>query len=290
MHIVLALDSSEDAKQSIRFLAKLPFRVKPKITMVTALVDIPLRHVASETGLDLREVERDEAHRNYEQAKSQLLDCCSDFEHVIEREHPSRLIFETAKSRAADLIVLGARGHSAAYRVMLGSTADYLVNHAKCPVLVVRRQAEQVDHSSARPFKVLVAFDASPLSQVALAQAESFSWPKEEAAIQIAMLLERPTLIPDDVVYDPEWAQESHATIAALKGQSPVSCPITGCVKETLHIGNELRGKILNEKFDLLFVGGSGKSALSRMVLGSTSRYLLHQAECSIWIAREKQW
>jgi nucleotide-binding universal stress UspA family protein len=42
-----------------------------------------------------------------------------------------------------DLLVTGSRGYGPFKRVMLGSTADRLIHHAPCPVLVVPRDAEE---------------------------------------------------------------------------------------------------------------------------------------------------
>jgi nucleotide-binding universal stress UspA family protein len=44
-------------------------------------------------------------------------------------------------SDQVDLLVVGSRGHGVALRVLLGSTADALLHHAHCPVLVVPRGA-----------------------------------------------------------------------------------------------------------------------------------------------------
>jgi len=52
--------------------------------------------------------------------------------------HPVRDIVELAKELKADLLVIGATGHSAFYERMIGSRADRLVQLAPCPVLVVK--------------------------------------------------------------------------------------------------------------------------------------------------------
>ena len=43
-----------------------------------------------------------------------------------------------ADERSADVIVVGSRGHGAIRRALLGSVSTHLVNHAPCPVVVVR--------------------------------------------------------------------------------------------------------------------------------------------------------
>ena len=57
----------------------------------------------------------------------------------VELGDPVETICELAKTLAVDLVVVGARGHNAAQRFLLGSVSDRVVHHAPCPVLVVRR-------------------------------------------------------------------------------------------------------------------------------------------------------
>ncbi len=52
--------------------------------------------------------------------------------------HPVRDIIDLAGDLKADLLVVGASGHSELYGRMIGSRADRLVHLARCPVLVVK--------------------------------------------------------------------------------------------------------------------------------------------------------
>jgi nucleotide-binding universal stress UspA family protein len=52
--------------------------------------------------------------------------------------HPVRTIIDLANEVRADLLVIGATGHSQLYERMIGSRADRLVHLASCPVLVVK--------------------------------------------------------------------------------------------------------------------------------------------------------
>jgi len=51
---------------------------------------------------------------------------------------PFHEIALTAGERAADLIVIATHGHTGVKRVLPRSTAERVVRHAPCPVLVVR--------------------------------------------------------------------------------------------------------------------------------------------------------
>lgn len=50
-------------------------------------------------------------------------------------------ICDTAKDTEADLIILTTHGYTGLKHVFLGSTAEHVVRHAPCPVLVVREKA-----------------------------------------------------------------------------------------------------------------------------------------------------
>ena len=48
-------------------------------------------------------------------------------------------IVEQAKKFEADYIVMGSHGHTAFYDLMIGSTTQYVVQKAHCPVVIVPR-------------------------------------------------------------------------------------------------------------------------------------------------------
>ena len=54
---------------------------------------------------------------------------------------PGPEIIEVARLWPADLIVVGSHGYGAIKRLLLGSVASYVANHAPCSVEVVRERA-----------------------------------------------------------------------------------------------------------------------------------------------------
>ena len=52
-------------------------------------------------------------------------------------------ICKAAQSMSADLIIISTHGHSGWTRALLGSTAERVVRHATCPVLVVREHEHE---------------------------------------------------------------------------------------------------------------------------------------------------
>ncbi len=59
-----------------------------------------------------------------------------DVRTAIEEGNPAKVLIE--RSKGADLMVVGSRGHGGFAGMLLGSVSHHLVSHAECPVVVVR--------------------------------------------------------------------------------------------------------------------------------------------------------
>lgn len=58
---------------------------------------------------------------------------------LIREGDPGLLIADYASEHNADLIVIPSHGYHGVQRVLLGSVAERVLRHAKCPILVLRR-------------------------------------------------------------------------------------------------------------------------------------------------------
>jgi nucleotide-binding universal stress UspA family protein len=56
---------------------------------------------------------------------------------------PHHEITEAARELGADLIIIATNGRTGLTHVLLGSTAERVVRHAPCPVLVVREKEQE---------------------------------------------------------------------------------------------------------------------------------------------------
>ena len=61
-----------------------------------------------------------------------------DVEELVAHGEPAAEIVRAARERGAGLIVISSHGRTGLGRILFGSTAEAVVRHAHCPVLVVK--------------------------------------------------------------------------------------------------------------------------------------------------------
>jgi len=62
---------------------------------------------------------------------------------VVVEDNPARALLDRAKD--ADLLVVGSRGHGGFTEALLGSVGQHCVQHANCPVVVIRGARPDAD-------------------------------------------------------------------------------------------------------------------------------------------------
>lgn len=56
----------------------------------------------------------------------------------VEVGHPAQVLLNA--SRDAQLLVVGSRGHGGVTGALLGSVSQHCANHARCPVVIIRKE------------------------------------------------------------------------------------------------------------------------------------------------------
>jgi universal stress protein A len=69
-------------------------------------------------------------------------------ETALELGHPEQEICYRAQDRHADLIVTSTHGRTGLKHILIGSTVEYVVRHAQCPVLVVPSHKRPTIHAA----------------------------------------------------------------------------------------------------------------------------------------------
>ncbi len=83
-------------------------------------------------------VDERDGQRIVDEARSYLEPHGREAQYVLRAGDPGETIVEYAAECEADLLVMGAYGHSKVRELVLGSTTAFALNHASCPVLLTR--------------------------------------------------------------------------------------------------------------------------------------------------------
>ena len=133
-HLLVPLDFSGKSRQALRYAVPLAEKFSAKIHLVHVLP--PVRKKDDE---DLPAL-RAKATRRLESMASLLLPPNYQTENLVLSGNPARQILNAADTVGADLILITTHGATGLRRLLLGSTAEHVMRHAKCPVLSIRRQ------------------------------------------------------------------------------------------------------------------------------------------------------
>jgi nucleotide-binding universal stress UspA family protein len=139
---------------TMRFLVPLDLGTQTDAVLKVALTlaqkaqaGLILLHVRDETTLNpwayTAQAEAD-VHRALEHLLARVQAAGLDGECVLVHGVPWREILLMAKTRQADLIVMGTHGRRGVSRVLLGSVAEQVLRHGLCPVLVCHPQDTEV--------------------------------------------------------------------------------------------------------------------------------------------------
>jgi len=86
---------------------------------------------------ELREQAEANARRYLERTAAALREMDMPVRLLMEGSRPATAILDIAEREHVDLIMLATHGRGGIDRLMLGSVADRVVHHARCPVLLV---------------------------------------------------------------------------------------------------------------------------------------------------------
>lgn len=221
---------------------------------------------------------------------------------------PYAEIAEAAAAVKADLVAITTHGFTGLKHVLLGSTAERVVQHSPCPVLVVRDQERApaapaaggaaTDQGGKEPAplalkRVLVPLDFSAPSRQALAYAGRLAG-QFQAALLLLHVTELPYVDPSVTEIDTRAieeatsrsAQEQLAKVEAAQraaGLRVSSAVLTGSP------WNEVADYAGREGVDLIVAGTHGYTGLKHALLGSTAERIVRHAPCPVLVVRGAQ-
>jgi universal stress protein A len=133
--ILCATDFSDAAHEAFVYADRLAHEMHAELLLVHAF-DKPaaLTVTAQSTPAD--------PHVNDKLESIQSVDPQAKIRRLLHAGPPGEVICWLAANEQCDLIVIGTHGRTGLKHLVLGSVAEYVVRHARCPVLTLRLPAE----------------------------------------------------------------------------------------------------------------------------------------------------
>lgn len=283
MRIVIGVDRSPEAEQACRFVADRTWPTGTRAILVGAYAPRVEWASYAAVGVD----DADEDRRDLEALLDQRADILRHGVLAIEREvgigPAAEVLMNAAAGHVADLIVVGSRRRGPLSSAILGSVSAHLVDHAPCPVLVVRGSAvarmlvatDGTLSSQAIP-RVLHAWDPAfrgfPVEVVSVAPRHGFVTPwatdetEDEPAVEdLAVYHDIAEHVANELM-ELGW----HAAAVARVGQPN---------REIVAAGEEWGA-------DLIVTGSRGIGTLHRLLAGSVAHDVLLHTRSSVLVVR----
>ncbi len=169
------------------------------------------------------------------------------------------------RAKVADLVVIGHRGVNEGFTAgMLGSTAETIIRKCPRPIFVSTERFTAVTNP-------ILAYDGSQRASSAM-----------ESAAEFCTLLKLPLTVLT-------IAREDAAAQAILQQAKAYLGSYAIDVKYETARGypeQKIIEQLVNLKYDLLFIGAHGHRRIIKMVLGSTTEYVLRNAPCPVFLNR----
>jgi nucleotide-binding universal stress UspA family protein len=198
-------------------------------------------------------------------------------------------ICRLAQTIPADLIVMPTHGRTGLKHVFLGSTAERIVQHSSCPVLVTRgNRAQRKDASRFKTKTILVPVDFSSCSREGLRYAITFA---NEFGAKIILLhvtyLGYVYSCEGTAIYDIPGLQKAARKNAERKMRELVRSVNFGAVKfETAFTDGspviDICGFAKDHNVDLIITSTHGFTGLKHVLIGSVAEQVVRHAPCSV--------
>lgn len=287
MKALIATDGSHNANEAAKMFATLPHAGPLEVHILTVIYMPPddSGGMAYAWLPEFIQTEEARAKEGFEKIASLFVGDDVVTNHMICHGHVGHTITEEARRAAVDLIVIGAQGHSAIARVLLGSTSDFVATQAGCSVLAVRSDKLP---STTSPMRVVIAYDGSEPAKLAVDEFVKSSW-ATQCDLHLVHVLPHGSMFTRATSQDFDAARQDGRTMIEEVAQrlKPSVSNVATHLLEGDSIGQVITEFSQQNGVDLVMLGDTGRSAISQLFLGSVTRYVLRHAECSVWIARK---
>lgn len=279
--IVVGVDGSAPSLDAVRWATRAAVRRAVPMELVTSTLFVPGTYadaidlrigVFADQDVAAKRVLAEAVEVAHDTAGSRTLSLDTRLEHGP----ATRVMMQSATDAA--MIVLGSRGLGEFTGGLIGSVSTAVATHAPCPVVVVK--SDEVEEGP-----VVVGVDCTPNSQPALGFAleEASARGVDLVAVHAWSDLELATEMTRDL--DSRWWEaevaENVSLAESLAGWSDDYPDVT--IRREVVKDRPVRQLVREaDRAQLIVVGSRGRGGFSSMLLGSTSRAVLHSVDIPV--------
>ncbi|MBZ0188797.1 MAG: universal stress protein [Candidatus Obscuribacterales bacterium] len=301
MKILLPVDSSIYSRSAIETLVNAEWLSASEILLVTVVRPIEsLLAVSLDEKAIAKEQEIITEKSNWlmeiaESLKRALPACRIDYR--VKFGDIRETIIQTAIEEGFELVVMGSHGKGTIERLLIGSVAQCVLEHAPTAIMIVKRHGNMDNQKLSRFEKILVPYDGSVYS------GDTVSWLSRrvfsaKTKFHIVMAIpefeevEQKEVSPNQcVLLDKQWHTIKERSFEILENIALKLGSIVGNENVSIDaVPGDPQTAILKaaERFgaDLIACGSHGRSGLSRLLIGSVSMYLVHNARCPVLVLK----
>ena len=286
MNVLVATDGSKYGRWALNWVATLPFVERP---CVMALHVLDFRTLRALRGPFLsqaegerylqEEIQRMEARsaKALKVARHQFVSLKLKGTARKEQGAVAPTILKRAPKRDG-LLVVGSKGLDALDRFMLGSVSTKLIQHATCPVLVVKNEVVPLR-------RIALAIDGSDASAKALAfvltkfQPDRSTGKGGRAPIHVSVIHVMPFSNYQLLKEARKLLKQSVRKLIQAGFTAEAVCQPGKPAEEIMKVA-------ANQHANLIVMGAQGLGAIARFLLGSVSTRVVQHSSCSVLVVR----
>ena len=204
--------------------------------------------------------------------------------------NPTRVLLESMKELAPDLIVIGSHREQPAWDALVGTTVGKLLSARQCPVLIVDRWAYGAYRN------IVLALDRTKASAETVRVAEALIL-RDGACATIVHAYQAPytgmlvsarvaaTVVSD---YSEGWNQEAETALLALLREASNDLSRYEIVLEPATPTVGIQNVVSRLNPELLIMGTRGYGRLGRALIGSVASRVLATARCDVLVVPDQ--
>lgn len=292
--IVVATDFSDTATAGVGWAVEIARAHDAHLTLVHAVDLAPPRP-------DYLPADADYGARLQEAARERLETAAAGIDSSgIQQVHtrllvgqPVEAILEVVDEIQAELVVLGTRGLSGLKHLLLGSTAERVVQHARCPVLTAH-----AGHGAPRKISsILVPTDFDGNAMQAAEAARDLLRPHLGEGARLVLLhayhLPIEYTAYGTVPISPAFLEEARLRAQADLDEQAARVRSEGLEVETVAVAGYPVESIVaaaeDQGADLIAMGTAGRTGAAHLFLGSTAERVVQRAPCPVLTLRKPE-